>query len=87
MIGPFKVLRLVRKNRSSIPIGEFQKLGLLVSTLGILHTYIFYMTAGRFFPDSIMPRLILMTFLVGMLIFTLLYVRGIKLVKKYNLSE
>ena len=87
MIGPFKVLRLVRKNRQSVPNREFWILGILTVALGILHVFIFYKTSGRFFPDSITYRLALTIILISIFIFTLLYIRGIKLVKKYHLSD
>lgn len=75
----------VMKNRDQIPKREYQILTILVTGLGILHTFIFYITAGRVFPDDQVPRLALMILMVAFLIFTVIYVRFWKWVKKYNL--
>ena len=84
MIGPIKALKLVRNNFRSIPRNEKAKLALLVIGLGILHSFIFYKTAGRIFPDDMVYRLILMTILVASVLCTVVYVRCLKWIKKHN---
>ena len=84
MIGPIKALRIVIKNRDQIPKREFWKLDILLIFLGALHTFIFYKTAGRVFPDDMAPRLIMMALMVALLILTVIYVRCLKWIKKYS---
>jgi len=87
MIGPLKALKLVTQNRTSIPAKEIKILAVLIIGLGILHTIIFYKTAGRVFPDDEIYRLILMAILVASVLLTVIYVRCLKWVKKFNLEQ
>ena len=79
------VISNVIKNRHQVPKREFKITAILLIGLGIFHTFIFYKTAGRVFPDDLIPRLLLMIFLLSMLLLTIIYVRCRKYVKKYSL--